>query len=370
METIGLMHTLHTLSRHWHLAYSARLNLSTHMGPLLPCAEFLSAKLTAKANRQLQDPLVIMTGHLPGWLPALMRSGLGGHHFLFPFETRLLFFGQSRLDRDRALQRLLDLVPELNAVDAAGLPAAAAAGSALGGTAQAHQHHPGSAHQGSGSAGGDHRLAPRLERRRRQIARGGDLLRQCDAALAEFARGAALNPHKPPLLEIQYENEVGTGLGPTLEFYSLVSLELQRCEHEMWRGERRALSTPLGVGQAEQLFFTAAGGLFPAPIATAAAATNAKLIGKFRFLGKFLAKALMDSRVLDIGLSLPFYKWLLDPALLCEQDLRHIDAGLYRSVESLRDFSRKRRSILAAGAGADDERDEGQSSAGKCSRLK
>jgi E3 ubiquitin-protein ligase TRIP12 len=30
------------------------------------------------------------------------------------------------------------------------------------------------------------------------------------------------------LLEIQYENEVGTGLGPTLEFYTLVSKELQR----------------------------------------------------------------------------------------------------------------------------------------------
>lgn len=25
-------------------------------------------KISAKANRQLQDPLVIMTGNLPGWL--------------------------------------------------------------------------------------------------------------------------------------------------------------------------------------------------------------------------------------------------------------------------------------------------------------
>lgn len=30
------------------------------------------------------------------------------------------------------------------------------------------------------------------------------------------------------LLEVQYENEVGTGLGPTLEFYALVSKELQK----------------------------------------------------------------------------------------------------------------------------------------------
>jgi hypothetical protein len=37
-------------------------------------------------------------------------------------------------------------------------------------------------------------------------------------------------------LEIQYEGEVGTGLGPTLEFYSLVSKELQRADLQLWKG--------------------------------------------------------------------------------------------------------------------------------------
>lgn len=36
------------------------------------------------------------------------------------------------------------------------------------------------------------------------------------------------------MLEIQYENEVGTGLGPTLEFYALVSTELQRSDLGLW----------------------------------------------------------------------------------------------------------------------------------------
>lgn len=35
-------------------------------------------------------------------------------------------------------------------------------------------------------------------------------------------------------MEIQYENEVGTGLGPTLEFYALVSTELQRIDLGLW----------------------------------------------------------------------------------------------------------------------------------------
>ena len=40
--------------------------------------------------------------------------------------------------------------------------------------------------------------------------------------------------HSKALLEIQYENEVGTGLGPTLEFYALVSTELQRSDLGLW----------------------------------------------------------------------------------------------------------------------------------------
>ena len=31
--------------------------------------------------------------------------------------------------------------------------------------------------------------------------------------------------------------QVGTGLGPTLEFYTLMSRELQRADLSLWRGE-------------------------------------------------------------------------------------------------------------------------------------
>ena len=41
---------------------------SQRSSPVISSSEFLSSKLTAKANRQLQDPLVIMTGNLPSWL--------------------------------------------------------------------------------------------------------------------------------------------------------------------------------------------------------------------------------------------------------------------------------------------------------------
>ena len=37
------------------------------------------------------------------------------------------------------------------------------------------------------------------------------------------------------LLEVYYVGEVGTGLGPTLEFYTLLSRAFQEEQHGMWR---------------------------------------------------------------------------------------------------------------------------------------
>ena len=39
------------------------------------------------------------------------------------------------------------------------------------------------------------------------------------------------------VLELEYFNEAGTGLGPTLEFYTLLSHELQRKGMGMWRAD-------------------------------------------------------------------------------------------------------------------------------------
>ena len=50
-----------------------------------------------------------------------------------------------------------------------------------------------------------------------------NLLKQAEQVMQELASSRSL-------LEIQYENEVGTGLGPTLEFYTLVSKEVQRAD--------------------------------------------------------------------------------------------------------------------------------------------
>ena len=60
------------------------------------------------------------------------------------------------------------------------------------------------------------------------------------------------------ILEVEYYEEVGTGLGPTLEFYAIVSKEFAGRKLKLWRD---ADSTKEGPYVDHSL------GLFPAPIA-------------------------------------------------------------------------------------------------------
>ncbi|XP_069194924.1 E3 ubiquitin-protein ligase TRIP12 isoform X3 [Procambarus clarkii] len=260
IEVLALLRVLHALNRHYGSLYPT----ACYPSPL-PTAEFTNLKLTAKANRQLQDPLVIMTGNVPPWLPQIAYVC----PFLFPFETRQLLFYAVSFDRDRALQRLMDSSPELNSVDSS------------------------------------ERVTPRLEKRKRTVSRD-DILKQAESVISDLASSRAM-------LEIQYDNEVGTGLGPTLEFYALVSKELQKADLELWRGETVTVEerTEDNPGKAVK-YVNASNGLYPLPVPrNMKSAHMTKLRTKFRFLGKFMAKAVMDSRMLDLGLHECVYKWLL-----------------------------------------------------------
>jgi len=65
--------------------------------------------------------------------------------------------------------------------------------------------------------------------------------------------------HSRAFIEVQYEDEVGTGLGPTLEFYTLTSHELQRSHLNLWRSDEKSSS----VGESRQLVLC---GKFPSAL--------------------------------------------------------------------------------------------------------
>ncbi|XP_050553476.1 E3 ubiquitin-protein ligase TRIP12 isoform X3 [Spodoptera frugiperda] len=355
LPALGLLRALHALSRHWHTLYRAAC-LPDHR-PLVPNADFINAKLAAKANRQLQDPLVIMTGNLPPWLKKIAYAC----PFVLPFECRHLLFYVVSFDRDRALQRLLE------------------AGGERGG--------------GGAAGGADERVAPRLDRRKRTVQRH-NVLRQAEHVMHEFA-------HSKALLEIQYENEVGTGLGPTLEFYALVSQELQRADLDLWHGSENFKQKPTSFGgeivksqppvvtdrsadaaarlassvrdalnldedrapepsdleketsipspAPDATYVTWPCGLFPQAVGRNARASHVSRIkAKFRFLGKFMAKAVMDSRMVDIPLSVSMYRWMVnEEKWLSLSDVRHVAPELWRSLCRLRRVAERARQIAA-----------------------
>ncbi|KAK2490662.1 hypothetical protein MC885_012008 [Smutsia gigantea] len=184
----------------------------------------------------------------------------------------------------------------------------------------------------------DSRVAPRLNRKKRTVNRE-ELLKQAESVMQDLGSSRAM-------LEIQYENEVGTGLGPTLEFYALVSQELQKADLGLWRGEEVTLSNPKGSQEGTK-YIQNPQGLFALPFGrTAKPAHIAKVKMKLRFLGKLMAKAIMDFRLVDLPLGLPFYKWMLrQETSLTSHDLFDIDPAVARSVYHLEDIVRQKKRL-------------------------
>merc|ERR1719447_2461622 len=297
LDVLCLLRVLHALNRYWYTLYPSVKRTKA----LVPVNEFINTKLTAKVNRQLQDPIVIMTSNLPTWLKDIGCVC----PFLFPFETRQLLFYVTSFDRDRALMRLLDAAPELGVTDT------------------------------------QERVTPDLDRKKRVISRDA-ILKQGEQLMTELAGSRSL-------LEIHYEGEVGTGLGPTLEFYSLISKELQRADIQLWKGATVKIGQEDAMEEDETArecveYVYSDTGLYPLPIARNCKSSHkTKMKNKFQFLGKFMAKAVLDNRMIDLPFSLPFYKWMLqEEHILDTQDLAGIDPEIGNTVTHLQGIVHKK----------------------------
>ena len=103
------------------------------------------------------------------------------------------------------------------------------------------------------------------------------------------------------ILEVEYFEEVGTGLGPTLEFYSTVSKELSKKKLKLWR--------ETDSNDADEYAFGASG-LFPAPMSEEQASNEngKRILHLFKMLGKFVARSMIDSRIIDVSFNPTFFR--------------------------------------------------------------
>ncbi|WEW58717.1 Ubiquitin fusion degradation protein 4 [Emydomyces testavorans] len=253
-----------------------------------PLAQFINTKLTAKLNRQLEEPLIVASSCLPNWSEDLARH----FPFLFPFETRHLFLQSTSFGYARSMMRWQ--------------------GSHSGDDNRRDQRR-------------DDRPFARLQRQKVRISRS----RILDSALKVME----LYGSSPSILEVEYFEEVGTGLGPTLEFYSTVSKEFSKKKLKLWREHES--------GDGEYVYSKL--GLFPAPLSPEQSTQDSgkKILNYFKGLGKFVARSMLDSRIIDIAFN-PTFFWIgnniatFTPSISA---IKTVDPDLAKSLMVVKQFA-------------------------------
>ncbi|KAF7308316.1 Ubiquitin-protein ligase [Mycena chlorophos] len=249
----------------------------------LPESAFVNNKLTAKLTRQLEEPMIVASSCLPDWALDLPQH----FPFLFPFATRYNFLQSTSFGYARLILKWQ--------------------------SQQARTQDTSRRDDGIGFLG-------RLQRQKVRISRKHIL----ESAMKVFE----LYGSSSSILEVEYFEEVGTGLGPTLEFYSLVSSEFARKDLKIWRD-----ADADGTG----LYVDHPSGLYPAPLGPQDIGTDGgqKRTQIFRVVGQFVAKAMLDSRIIDLSLNKIFLIVLGEEVPLTIATLQLIDVSLAKSLETI-----------------------------------
>ncbi|KAJ1945996.1 Ubiquitin fusion degradation protein 4, partial [Linderina pennispora] len=185
---------------------------------------FINRKIAAKVTRQLDDPLYVVCGAIPRWCHQLV------HYipFLVPFETRLAYLQATSFGYSRNISRWQTLAQR-------------------------------EARNGSSRASDIQIPLGRIQRQKVRISRH----RMLESALKVME----LYGTAKTILEVEYFDEVGTGLGPTLEFYATVSRTLRDKSLELWRDPTGSASTARPADKAAKPdYIDSQLGLFPRAI--------------------------------------------------------------------------------------------------------
>lgn len=301
-KILQLLHILYELNSEWRAVRLGDVANADKAAAINESA-FVNHKLTAKLNRQLEEPMIVASKCLPEWSLQLPRK----FPFLFPFEARYAFLQSTSFGYSRMLQRWQNI---------------------------ANRNSDSSA--GSSSRLSDTSLADlaRLPRTKVRIVRSN--------VLPSVFRVMEVYAKKDSILEVEYFDEVGTGLGPTLEFYSMASKEFATKKTMMWRDD--------GPADSKSPYVYAPNGLFPLAISEGQIATaqGEHRVLAFKRMGQFVAKALLDSRIIDCNFSPLFMRAVLNQRIVPSlSTLRMVDSTLAKSLDSLQTMTSEDLSALS-----------------------
>ncbi|KAJ2092606.1 Ubiquitin fusion degradation protein 4 [Coemansia sp. RSA 1813] len=253
---------------------------------------FVNLKLDSKLRQQLGIPLIVVCSALPGWCHGLTKHA----PYLLSFDTRLTYLRVSSFGYTRSISYWQEL---------------ARREARRNGRPYAETQIP----------------LGRIQRQKVRISRPR-MLESAFKVLDMYGSAKTV-------LEIEYFDEAGVGNGPTLEFYSLVSRCLQESALGIWRDECSAPDAMRSIqssksghesdtsGSEPPQYVHAPLGLFPRAVSATKAAQGNKAqsqqggpefaslsdrsVKMFQFIGHFVAKSLIDNRILDLPLHEEFW---------------------------------------------------------------
>ncbi|CEP60902.1 putative ubiquitin-protein ligase UFD4 LALA0_S02e02278g [Lachancea lanzarotensis] len=232
-------------------AYDLMMILKALRKSSLGSESFINSKISAKLSCQLDEPLIVASGCIPEWCTVVTQQ----YPFLFPLELRMFYLQSTSFGYARLIQIWKDR---------------------MGGD------------KGERGENVLHQLG-RPTRHKLKISRDNMFL----SALKIFSKYGS----SPNILEIEYLEEVGTGLGPTMEFYAIISREFAKKSLGLWRSDQYPLNKQDELVE---------GLLFPAPLR--ASKDQKGTLELFKQLGAFVARSMLDNRILDFRFNVAFFE--------------------------------------------------------------
>eukprot|EP01080_Neovahlkampfia_damariscottae_P010476 gene10476-2998_t len=236
--------------------------------PIIDPSNFISNQISSKIRFQLQTKeslLLCCFGKYPLWIDGLMENC----KFLFPFELRRLLFYSINFGTSKILN--LD-------------------------------------YNASGYSNEKESRIGRSNIQKETIDRS-KLFEQSIDVLDKYSLDKST-------IEIEYENERGIGLGPTLNFYNSISHDIQKKKFGVFHDDDK---------NNESEHVLASHGLFPS------FTLNKDSLKYWKFIGRLVGKSLEDNRLLDLQFNNVFLKIILGKEFQIS-DVEFIDKFLYNHI--------------------------------------
>ncbi len=215
----------------------------------LPSNNFENIKMTSLLSKQIKDPYAVCTKSIPSWCTEVNRN----FPFFTSFSSRYLLFKVTAFDNKRSMTNLYIFLRNF-----------------LG--------------ENIFEDKSMNNLITNLKRIKVKIHRD-NLLEDSFKLMNE------VNNYNG-YVEFEYFNETGTGMGPTLEYYSLFTKEIIENHKNLW-------------------YKTEDYSLFPLPLIKGNP-NNEKTIKLFNVIGYVIARALYDDRLIDFPLNSLFWDLVLE----------------------------------------------------------